>query len=239
MVLNKNYYKMKFIYYNSMSLILSIEGNIGSGKSTIIEYLKNNYNSNDIIFLPEPVNEWENIKDINNNTILQKFYAEKKKYSFAFQMMAYISRLNLLRDTIKKNPNKIIVSERSLFTDKFVFAKMLYDSNDMEDVEYQIYNNWFESFLDLAPLSKMIYLKTDPKISFQRISVRNRQGENNIPYEYIENCHKYHNDMYDKINFDKKIIDCTNDFNHDSNYFKSISDEIINFAFPSSTSISL
>ena len=62
-----------------MSLILSIEGNIGSGKSTIIEYLKNNYNSNDIIFLPEPVNEWENIKDINNNTILQKFYAEKKK----------------------------------------------------------------------------------------------------------------------------------------------------------------
>ena len=165
-----------------MSLILSIEGNIGSGKSTIIDYLKENYKNKNIIFLPEPVNEWENIKDKNNNTILQKFYDNQKKYSFAFQMMAYISRLNLLRETIKNNPDKIILSERSLFTDKYVFAKMLYDSGNMEDVEFQIYNNWFDSFLDLAPISKMIYLKTDPKISFNRISLINRQGEDKIPY---------------------------------------------------------
>lgn len=212
-----------------MSVILSIEGNIGSGKSTIIEYLKNNYHNDDIIFLPEPVNEWDNIKDNENNTILKKFYSNQKKYSFAFQMMAYISRLNLLRNTIKNNPNKIIISERSLFTDKYVFAKMLYDSGNMEDVEYQIYNNWFQSFLDLAPISKMIYLKTNPKISFDRISVRNRQGEDNIPYEYIKNCHLYHNNMYDEIKFEKKIIDCTNDFKDDNNYFQNISNQIIEF----------
>lgn len=219
-----------------MSLILSIEGNIGSGKSTIIDYLKENYKNKNIIFLPEPVNEWENIKDKNNNTILQKFYDNQKKYSFAFQMMAYISRLNLLRETIKNNPDKIILSERSLFTDKYVFAKMLYDSENMEDVEFQIYNNWFNSFLDLAPISKMIYLKTDPKISFNRISVRNRQGEDKIPYEYIENCHLYHNHMYDIIDFDKKIIDCTNDFKQDNNYFKNISKEIIDFTYNDSFS---
>ena len=219
-----------------MSLILSIEGNIGSGKSTIIDYLKENYNNDNIIFLPEPVNEWENIKDKNNNTILQKFYDNQKKYSFAFQIMAYISRLNLLRETIKNNPDKIILSERSLFTDKYVFAKMLYDSGNMEDVEFQIYNNWFDSFLDLAPISKMIYLKTDPKISFNRISIRNRQGEDKIPYEYIENCHLYHNHMYDIIDFDKKIIDCTNDFKQDNNYFKNISNEIIDFTYNDSSS---
>lgn len=212
-----------------MSVILSIEGNIGSGKSTIIEYLKENYNNDDIIFLPEPIDEWEKIKDNENNTILTKFYNDQKKYSFAFQIMAYISRLNLLRNTINKNPNKIIISERSLFTDKYVFAKMLYDNGNMEDVEYQIYNNWFNSFLDLAPISKMIYLKTDPKISFDRISTRNRKGENNIPFEYIENCHLYHNNMYDVIDFEKKIIDCTNDFKKDSNYFKNITKEILEF----------
>lgn len=218
-----------------MSVILSIEGNIGSGKSTIIEYLKNNINDKNIIFLPEPVDEWEKIKDNNNNTVLQNFYADQKKYSFAFQMMAYISRLNLLRNTIKKNPNKIIITERSLFTDKYVFAQMLYDANNMNEIEYQIYNNWFESFLDLAPISKMIYLKTDPKISFQRIGIRNREGENNIPIEYIENCHLYHNNMYDKIHFEKKIIDCTNDFNKDSNYFQIISKNIIEFAYHNSS----
>ena len=212
-----------------MSVILSIEGNIGSGKSTIIDYFKNNYHNDNIIFLPEPVDEWDNIKDNENNTILKKFYNNQKKYSFAFQMMAYISRLNLLRNTIKNNPNKIIISERSLFTDKYVFAKMLYDSGNMEDVEYQIYNNWFQSFLDLAPISKMIYLKTNPKISFDRISIRNRQGEDNIPYDYIKNCHLYHNNMYDEIKFEKKIIDCTNDFKDDNNYFQNISNQIIKF----------
>ena len=119
--------------------------------------------------------------------------------------MAYISRLNLLRKTIKENPGKIIISERSLFTDKYVFAQMLYDSKNMEHIEFEIYNKWFDSFLDIAPISKMIYLKTDPKVSFERISKRNRIGEEKIPFEYIENCHKYHNNMYNII-FDKKII---------------------------------
>ena len=215
-----------------MTLILSIEGNIGSGKSTIIDYLKEKYkNDNDanLIFLPEPVDEWETIKDEENNTILQKFYADQKKYSFTFQIMAYISRLNLLRKTIKENPGKIIISERSLFTDKYVFAQMLYDSKNMEHIEFEIYNKWFHSFLDIAPVSKMIYLKTDPKISFERISLRNRSGEEKIPFEYIENCHKYHNSMYNIINFEKKIIDCTADFKEDANYFENVSQEIIEF----------
>jgi deoxyadenosine/deoxycytidine kinase len=211
-----------------MSLIISIEGNIGSGKSTILEYLKKKGN-NDIVFLQEPISEWDKIKDDNNNTILTKFYENQKKYSFAFQMMAYISRLDILRKTIKENPNKIIISERSLFTDKYVFAKMLFDSNNMESVEYQIYNNWFNSLIDLAPLHKMIYLKTDPKVSFDRIIKRSRTGENNIPFEYIENCHKYHNDMYELINVEKKTIDCTNDFTNDKSYFDQISKQIIDF----------
>lgn len=210
-----------------MSLIISIEGNIGSGKSTIIEYLKQKYSDSNIIFLPEPIEEWDKIKDENDNTILKKFYNDQKKYSFAFQMMAYISRLDILRKTIKENPTKIIISERSLFTDKYVFAKMLYDSGNMESVEYQIYNNWFNSLIDLAPLHKMIYLKTDPKISFSRILKRNRTGEDNIPFDYIENCHKYHNDMYDLITIEKKIIDCTTDCTMDKSYFDHISKQII------------
>ena len=106
-----------------MSIIISIEGNIGSGKSTLVDYLKNNYTDKNIVYLQEPVDEWNNIKDENNITILEKFYANQTKYSFAFQMMAYISRLDLLRNSIKNNPNSIIITERSLFTDKYVFAK--------------------------------------------------------------------------------------------------------------------
>lgn len=210
-----------------MTTVLSIEGNIGSGKSTIINFLKEKYkDSSDFIFLPEPVDQWEQIKDKDNNTILSKFYNDQKKYSFAFQMMAYISRLELLRKAIQENPSKIIITERSLFTDKFVFAQMLYDDHKMEEIEYQIYNKWFHSFIDLAPLHKLIYLKTDPEISFKRIIKRNRDGENGIPFDYIKNCHSYHNHMYEVMDCQKKIIDCTNDFNQDDSYFEFINKEI-------------
>ena len=210
-----------------MTTVLSIEGNIGSGKSTIIEFLKEKYkDSSDFIFLPEPIDQWEQIKDKENNTILSKFYNDQKKYSFAFQMMAYISRLELLRKAIQENPSKIIITERSLFTDKFVFAQMLYDDHKMEEIEYQIYNKWFHSFIDLAPLHKLIYLKTDPEISFKRIIKRNRDGENGIPFDYIKNCHSYHNHMYEVMDCQKKIINCTNDFNQDDSYFEFINKEI-------------
>lgn len=210
-----------------MTTVLSIEGNIGSGKSTIINFLKEKYkDSSDFIFLPEPVDQWEQIKDKDNNTILSKFYNDQKKYSFAFQMMAYISRLELLRKAIQENPSKIIITERSLFTDKFVFAQMLYDDHKMEEIEYQIYNKWFHSFIDLAPLHKLIYLKTDPEISFKRIIKRNRDGENGIPFDYIKNCHSYHNHMYEVMDCQKKIINCTNDFNQDDSYFEFINKEI-------------
>ena len=60
-----------------------IEGNIGSGKSTLLENLRKQYtNHTHIIFLQEPVDEWEKIKDNEGNTMLKKFYANQEKYSF-------------------------------------------------------------------------------------------------------------------------------------------------------------
>jgi len=179
-----------------MSKIISVEGNIGSGKSTILkalkEFLKNHEN---IIFLQEPVDQWQHIKDENGVTILTKFYENKKKYSFAFQMMAYISRLSLLLDIMKQNPDAIIITERCLNTDRYVFAKMLFDGGFIEDVEYQIYLKWFDYFIDIKRIQKTVYLKTEPTICLERINKRNREGESKITLEYLENCHQYHENM--------------------------------------------
>ena len=66
---------------NVKANILSIEGNIGSGKSTLMEELKKAYENNpNIVFLKEPVDEWNNICDKDGNTMLSKFYADQKKY---------------------------------------------------------------------------------------------------------------------------------------------------------------
>lgn len=105
--------------------IVSIEGNIGSGKTTLLSNIKATLqNRKDIIFLKEPVDEWDTIRDKEGNTMLQKFYGDQEKYSFPFQMMAYITRLNLLRNTIRSHPNAIIITERSLYvSSKFEFSK--------------------------------------------------------------------------------------------------------------------
>jgi deoxyadenosine/deoxycytidine kinase len=178
--------------------IISIDGNIGSGKSTLMGKLKTYFNNNkNVVFLKEPVDEWETITDENGTTILEKFYGDSSKYGFSFQIMAYISRLDVIRKEIKRNPNAIFISERSLFTDKLVFAKMLFDSGNIELVNYKIYLKWFDTFADDFPVSKVIYVNTEPEICHQRIEKRSRTGESNIPLDYLKNCHKYHNNMLD------------------------------------------
>ena len=68
----------------------------------------------------------------------------------------------------------IIVTERSVYTDKEVFAKMLYDNNKIEEVNYQIYLQWFNEFIKDIPLNGIIYLKTKPEKSLERIIKRGR-----------------------------------------------------------------
>lgn len=190
--------------------IWSIDGNIGSGKSTLLNELRSHYEnqnkevngeSRKIIFVKEPVDEWASIKDVNEITMLEKFYNNQEKYSFPFQMMAFISRLALLKEAIKNNPepDTIIITERCLYTDKHVFAKMLYDSGKIEDVCYQIYNKWFDTFACEIPIKGVIYVKTNPDICNKRIMLRSRNGESSIPLSYLENCHMYHNVMIAEI----------------------------------------
>jgi deoxyadenosine/deoxycytidine kinase len=207
---------------NSLNFeIISIEGNIGSGKSTLLDNLKRYYENNpNVVFLKEPVDEWTKIKDETGKTILEKFYENQDKYSFPFQMMAYVSRLKVLRDTIKKytsiSKQKItFITERSLYTDKLVFAKMLYDTGKIEHINYQIYLSWFDTFIEEFPVHKVIYVNADPEKCFKRISIRGREGESNILLDYLESCHLYHNKMLDKEDLNSCV--CSNQLVLDGN----------------------
>jgi deoxyadenosine/deoxycytidine kinase len=225
-----------------MSLkIISIEGNIGSGKTTLLSKLKEKYaNNKNIVFLKEPVDDWATITDINGVTMLEKFYANQKEYAFPFQMMAYISRLALFKNTIQENPGAIIITERSLNTDREVFAKMLYDTGFIELVNYKIYLKWFDTFARDSPISKVIYVNTHPEICFDRIKKRSRTGESSIPLDYLENCHKYHEDMLDKtkdtcVCRDQIVLDGNIDIfqneEHLDDWLKKIDTLLINFHF--------
>ena len=188
-----------------MKYLYSIEGNIGSGKSTLVQFLKRSFKN--VIFLDEPVHQWNEIKDLSGETILEKYYNNQKRYSFSFQMMAYITRLSDLRKAFKNcEDNSIIITERCLSTDREIFAKMLYDDGKIEEIEYQIYLRWFNEFIDNSFLSGIIYVKTSPETCLTRIGIRGRKGEN-IPLEYLQGIHNYHENWINNTSVNTLFLD--------------------------------
>jgi deoxyadenosine/deoxycytidine kinase len=152
-----------------------------------------------VIFAEEPVEKWNLIKDKNGTEMLKLFYQDQEKHAFKFQIMAFVSRLAGLREIVKANPDKniVIITERSLYTDKEIFAKMLYDQGKMSDVEHQIYLTLFDEFASEFEVNKVVYIRTDPIKCHQRIHLRAREGEELIPLAYLEECHKYHEEFLD------------------------------------------
>ena len=188
--------------------LFTIEGCIGSGKSTFIEILKREFkhlNGIPIVYIPEPVEEWESIVSVDNQNMIQLFYADQTKYAFSFQMMAYISRLSYLKKALRDYPNCILISERSLLADYNVFAKMLYSNGSISQENYQIYKKWFDEFLKDIPITGYIYMKTETEVCFERCNKRARKGES-ITLEYLEQCNELHENWLDT---DSKVLTLT------------------------------
>lgn len=211
-----------------MAHIFSVEGNIGSGKSTLVKILKLHLGVQNIVFLEEPVSIWESITDKNGESIISKFYGDQEKYAFSFQMMAYISRVAMLKDCIKENPNSIILCERCVNTDRNVFAKMLYDDNKIEEVDYQIYLKWFDHFVQDIPISGYIYVKATPVTSHERVLKRARDGEV-IPIEYLQKCHDYHENWLQHVESPMLTLNANQDYGFKRNDYHDWILMIVNF----------
>ena len=227
------------VYYISETIVVSIDGNIGSGKSTLIEYLKNNCQKNVFImkyfifpkffkieFLQEPVDEWLSIKGVNDENILDCFYDDKSRWGYLFQNLAFITRYKLLKNAMNKNENKIIFIERSTETDKHVFAKMLHSNNDMTTLEYHIYNYWYKVFA--IPIDKEIYLDVKPAICSKRIKKRGRESEKEIDISYLNELNEFHGDWI--LTLPQKTVKIINgNENYTKQYMKNIMHGIMKF----------
>jgi deoxyadenosine/deoxycytidine kinase len=198
----------------TLPILISIEGNIGAGKSTILENLEKFLNKNhptkvgEILFLKEPLDIWEKFRDENGETILEKFYANQHRYAFTFQVMACITRLSLLKNAIKANPTaKIIIIERSLCADKNIFMNMLYNDKIVDKIEFDIYDKWYSEYVGDYRVDGVIYMDSNPEVCSKRINKRNRNGENNIPIEYLQKCRDYHTKwLIDTSHTDLEVI---------------------------------
>ena len=204
---------------NNGNLLVGIDGNIGAGKSTLLEQISIKYkNDSDVIILKEPIDLWNTIQDEEGNTMLYNFYEDPIKYAFPFQIMALHSRYSILKKAMTENKNKIIISERTLFTDKNVFAKMLYKQGNISHINFMVYLQCFEELSKDYPIGNIIYVKADPEICKERIQQRSRTGEETISLEYLRDCHDYHEQYLSEI--PKICFDGNNDIYKNSHVLK-------------------
>ena len=177
-------------------MILSIEGNIGAGKSTLMGALRLHYHDdNRVAFVDEPIGVWDAVRDENGKTLLELYYADQERHAFEFQMLALKTRASAIGCKAADKRIKLVITERDVSTDKHVFAKMLNDSGVITATQMQVYDLWFRSVVSGAYRGRVVnrlYLRTTPELAAARTSKRARPGEAAIPSSYHQACHDAH-----------------------------------------------
>jgi len=170
-------------------VIISLEANIGAGKSTLVDILEEfdlPYK-----FIKEPTHIWERYKDDKGNNILQLYYKDPERWGYTFQNMTLITRgISIL----KKSYFPKIFVERSILADKNCFARTLHESGTINNLENKIYEDWFETLgkqFNIFP-DRIIYLKTTPETCYERVHKRARAGEELVSIDYLTKIHNKH-----------------------------------------------
>ena len=177
------------------------------------------------ILLPEPVDAWTNISGYN---LIKEFYKDKERWGYTFQNYAFITRIFELNKA-KKSKKRIIVTERSVLTDKYIFAKMLYEDGYINEMENKMYNKWFDNFR--YNVDCVVYIKTDIDKCAERIKKRARDGEDIISKDYLISLEEKHEEWLAK---NKKVLRLNGNLNFIDNIrvredmFKQLKDFIIN-----------
>ncbi len=210
-----------------------IEGNIGSGKSTLCRMLEVFYNGEaEVIY--EPVDEWKSVQNNEDGkNLLQCYYEEQNRWGFSFQLYGLLTRFH---DTMKKQQKELRFVERSIFSYKNVFARFLYENKKMNSLEWKMYEQWFDwlskdSFEVENKPNGFIYLRANPETSYQRMLKRERNEEKCVPIEYLESVNKYHDDWLSEqsLESDILIIDVDKDFENTPEEWLRIKELIMNF----------
>lgn len=177
---------------NKPNETIVIDAVVGAGKTSYMEMLSEEMK---IPCFQEPVQE---------NPLLDKFYYDRKRYSFPLQIYFLNRRFEMLKQASESGEPSLM--DRSIYGD-MIFAKMLYEEGDMEKDEFILYRDLLTNMLDHVEAPKlMIYLKIDTDSAIERIKKRGRDYEQIVERDYWENLNKEYEDYFSNYNLSPLLV---------------------------------
>jgi deoxyadenosine/deoxycytidine kinase len=152
---------------------IAIAGNIGAGKSSLLEFLTSTY---DVVPFYEP-NE--------ANPYLADFYGDMKRWAFQSQLF-FLSNKFRIHQQADRTPG-VVIQDRTIFEDAEIFATALHQMRKIDKRDWQTYWAFYQGILQaIQPPDLMIYLRCPIRTLRKRIRLRGRAMEQDIPLSYLK-----------------------------------------------------
>lgn len=186
---------MRLHFMESYKYIV-IEGNIGSGKTSLSKRMANALDSKLVL------------ETFSDNPFLPKFYKDQKRYAFPLELSFLAERYHQLKEELNSYDlfKKIIVSDY-YFSKSLLFAKIT-----LPEDEFVLYQKLFNIIYSSLPKPDLyIFLYTDISRLLNNIQHRGRSYEQDIKPEYLEQIrNEYVNFLNNQTDFPVLLIDNSN-----------------------------
>ena len=194
---------------------IAIEGNIGSGKTSLSKMLSEEYGAKLIL------------EQFADNPFLPKFYKDQKKYAFPLEMSFLAERYQQLSD----ETSQLDLFSPFIISDYYVFKSLIFAEITLEEEEFKLYRRLFMMmYNNLVKPDLFVYLYQNTDRLLENIKKRGREYERNIQANYLEKINKgYLEFMKKQTNLKILVVDVSKiDFVNNREDYQKLKDIIIN-----------
>ena len=192
---------------------IAIEGNIGSGKTTLASMLARDFKLRLIL------------EEFEKNPFLPQFYESPENNAFALELFFMAERYHQF-----KNLSRQDIFQPQIISDYFFVKSKLFAQNNLQFDEMQLFNRLFDiMFTSLSKPDLLVYLHSDIKRLQKNIKQRGRDFEQDISEMYLQNIQdKYLDYLRKQDDFPVLVLDITEvNFVLDKNVYKSIKELVM------------
>ena len=172
---------------------IAIAGNIGTGKSSLVEFLSRTYGIQPFY---EPNDE---------NPYLPDFYQDMNRWAFHSQLYFLSNKFRMHQQL--ERLSGVVVLDRTIYEDAEIFATALHDMRNFTGRDWDTYWNFYQIILDaIRPPDLMIYLRCSMRTLRKRIRLRGRDMEKDIPLAYLKRLEGLYDQWLDSYQFGEILV---------------------------------